>query len=150
MRAVVQRVKSSTVSVDGKVIGAVGKGLNVLLAVRKDDTASEADFIARKVMRLRVFNDENDKMNLSIQDVKGEILVISQFTLYGNCDKGNRPSYTESASAEKARNLYEYFVSKLRNDYSNRIEAGEFQANMLVDIINDGPVTLIIESRDKK
>lgn len=150
MRAVVQRVKRSTVSVDGKVIGAIGKGLNVLLAVKNDDTVSEADYLTKKVMQLRIFNDENGKMNLSIQDVGGEILVISQFTLYGNCDKGNRPSYTDSASAEKAREMYVYFIDKLKTDYNIRVEAGEFQADMLVDIVNDGPVTLIVESRNKK
>lgn len=149
MRAIIQRVEYSSVTVEGQVIGTIGKGLNVLLAVRKDDDTTDVAFLAKKIMQLRIFNDNNGKMNLSVQDIGGEILVISQFTLYGDCNKGNRPSYSNSASVEKARELYELFIEKLKNDYNLKVEAGEFQADMRVDIKNDGPVTLIVESRKK-
>ena len=147
MRAVVQRVKSSRVIVGERTIGSIGKGLNVLLAVKNDDEESDARFLAKKIMQLMVFPDYEGKMNLSIQDINGELLVISQFTLYGDCKKGNRPSYSKSAPAEKAKKLYEYFIEHIRMYYQNKIECGEFQADMNVDIQNDGPVTLIVESR---
>ena len=150
MRAVIQRVNSSSVSVKGKLVGAIGKGLNVLLAVKNDDDKTDADFLIKKIMQLRIFEDADSKMNLSIQDIGGEILLISQFTLYGDCKKGNRPSYSKSASAEKARELYQYFTNTIKSKYTNKIECGQFQADMLVDIQNDGPVTLIVESKDKK
>ncbi len=150
MRAVIQRVNSSSVSVKGKLVGAIGKGLNVLLAVKNDDDKTNADFLIKKIMQLRIFEDADSKMNLSIQDIGGEILLISQFTLYGDCKKGNRPSYSKSASAEKARELYQYFTNTIKSKYTNKIECGQFQADMLVDIQNDGPVTLIVESKDKK
>ncbi|MDX1358324.1 MAG: D-aminoacyl-tRNA deacylase, partial [Clostridia bacterium] len=108
----------------------------------------KAEYLAKKIMQLRVFPDENGKMNLSIQDVGGEILVISQFTLYGDCRKGNRPSYTKSAPAEQANDLYGYFVEYIESNYDITVKTGEFQADMKVDILNDGPVTLIVESRD--
>ena len=149
MKVVVQRVKSSSVSVNGKLVGAIGKGLNVLLAIKKDDNEIDADFLIKKIMQLRIFEDEESKMNLSINDVDGELLIISQFTLYGDCKKGNRPSYSQSASAEKARELYEYFIKTIKSKDSNKIECGEFQSDMLVDIKNDGPVTLIVESKVK-
>jgi len=147
MRAVVQRVKSSRVLVGERTIGSIGKGLNVLLAVKNDDEESDARFLAKKIMQLRVFPDYEGKMNLSIQDINGELLVISQFTLYGDCKKGNRPSYSKSAPAEKAKKLYEYFIEHIRMYYKNKIECGEFQADMNVEIQNEGPVTLIVESR---
>ena len=148
MRAVVQRVISSSVTVDKNKIAEIGRGLNVLLAVAGEDDEKKAEYLAKKIIQLRVFPDENGKMNLSIQDVDGEILVISQFTLYGDCRKGNRPSYTRSAPAEKAKALYEYFVSYIKSNYDITVKTGEFQADMKVDILNDGPVTLIVESRD--
>lgn len=150
MRAVIQRVKSSSVSVNKKEIGTIGPGLNVLLAVKDDDDNSDADYLIKKIMQLRIFQDGDNKMNLSVQDINGEILIISQFTLYGDCKKGNRPSYSKSASAEKAKELYNYFINTIKLNYSNKIECGEFQADMLVDIKNEGPVTLIIESKDKR
>lgn len=149
MRAVVQRVKSSNVSINGNLVGSIAKGLNVLLAIKNDDVINDADFLIKKIMQLRIFEDSDNKMNLSIQDVCGEILIISQFTLYGDCKKGNRPSYSQSASIEVARDLYEYFVKTIKSKYSNKIECGKFQADMLVDIQNDGPVTLIVESKVK-
>jgi len=147
MRAVVQRVKSSSVHVDGTCVGSIENGLNILLAVKNGDENNDAEYLARKVMQLRIFSDSEGKMNLSVQDTQGDLLVISQFTLYGNCKKGNRPSYSNSAPAQKARELYEYFIRTLKSNYPNKVESGEFQADMLVDIQNDGPVTLIVESR---
>ncbi len=147
MRAVIQRVKSSSVSVAGGVIGSIGRGMTVLLAVKNDDDESDARFLAKKVMQLRIFPDLEEKMNLSIQDVKGELLIISQFTLYGDCKKGNRPSYSQSASADKAETLYEYFIGFIKSNYANKVKSGEFQADMLLNIQNDGPVTLIVDSR---
>lgn len=149
MRAVVQRVKSSSVSINGKRTAFIGSGLNVLLAVKHDDTYEDADFLIKKIMQLRVFNDSEGKMNLSVQDVSGELLIISQFTLYGDCRKGNRPSYGDSAPIDTARELYGYFVENIKKRYGNKIENGIFQADMLVSIENDGPVTLIVESRRK-
>lgn len=148
MRAVVQRVKSSSVSVDNIIIGSITKGINVLLAVKKGDSKESAEYIAKKIMQLRIFSDRNDKMNLSVQDIDGEILVISQFTLYGDCNKGNRPSYIQSAVAEEAKVLYEYFINFLKYNYNNKVESGDFQTDMTVFIENDGPVTLIVDSRD--
>jgi D-tyrosyl-tRNA(Tyr) deacylase len=148
MRAVVQRVISSSVSVDNKKIAEIKQGLNVLLAVGRDDNEQSAKYLAKKIMQLRIFPDSEGKMNLSIQDIGGEVLVISQFTLYGDCKKGNRPSYTMSAPADKANELYDYFIEYLRHNYSNKIQTGEFQADMKVGILNDGPVTLVIESRN--
>ena len=147
MRAVVQRVSSSSVFAGGKPVGSIRKGLTVLLAVKNDDEISDAKFLAKKIMQLRVFPDNEGKMNLSIQDINGELLIISQFTLYGDCRKGNRPSYSRSAPADKAKILYEYFIEYLKTYYQNKIECGEFQADMNVDIQNEGPVTLIVESR---
>lgn len=148
MRAIVQRVKSSSVSVNNKVIGRISYGINVLIAVKKGDSKENVDYIAKKIMQLRIFPDKEGRMNMSIQDIKGEILVISQFTLYGDCQKGNRPSYSQSASADDAVVLYEYFINYLKNNYPNKVESGEFQADMSVCIQNDGPVTLIVESKE--
>lgn len=147
MRAVVQRVKSSSVSVEGKVVGCISAGINVLLAVKKGDNKEDVEYLAKKIMQLRIFPDNEGKMNMSIQDVGGEILIISQFTLYGDCTKGNRPSYTQSALADEAKLMYEYFISYIKSKYTSHIESGEFQADMTVDIKNDGPVTLIVESK---
>lgn len=144
MRAIVQRVKSSSVSVDGEVVGRIGKGLNVLLAVAPDDTESIAIKMADKITHLRIFNDDAGKMNLSLDQAGGEMLVISQFTLYGDCRRGNRPSFTGSAPPELAERLYEFFVQSVRN-LGFRTETGRFGAMMDVHIENDGPVTLLVD-----
>jgi D-tyrosyl-tRNA(Tyr) deacylase len=146
LRAVVQRVKSSSVSVDNKIIGKIGKGLNLLLGVSKDDTYEDAIYIRDKVLNLRIFEDEEGKLNKSLLEVKGELLVISQFTLYGDCRKGRRPSFIEALSGEKAEELYNEFVKLLREVLGN-VETGSFGADMLVSIENDGPVTLLIDSK---
>ena len=143
MRAVVQRVSHAQVKVDGKVVGKIEKGYLVLLGVKEGDTKKEADFLANKVVNLRVFEDENDKMNLSIKDVGGEMLIVSQFTLYGDASHGNRPSFTEAARPEEANLLYEYFCDKVRQEV--HVEKGVFQAEMKVELLNDGPVTILLE-----
>lgn len=145
MRAVVQRVKNSSVSVDGKKIGEIGNGLLVLLGVTHTDTEKDVNWLANKIKDLRIFEDESGKMNLSLEDIKGELLVISQFTLYGNCIKGRRPSFTEAGRPEIAESLYEKFLEKCRS-FNIKTECGEFGADMKVELLNDGPVTLIIDT----
>ncbi len=146
MKAVIQRVIESSVSVDGKIVGASNKGYMILVGVMKGDTEKEADLLARKVSTLRVFEDENGKMNLSILDIDGEILAISQFTLCADCKKGNRPSFTPSEAPEKANELYEFFCEKLKEYGIKRVEKGIFGADMKVSLINDGPVTICFDT----
>ncbi|AEB75746.1 D-aminoacyl-tRNA deacylase [Clostridium botulinum] len=146
MRAIVQRVKESSVSVDGEVIGKIGVGFNVLLGISKEDTIEDAKYIKKKIINLRVFEDENGKMNKSLKDVNGELLIVSQFTLYGDCRKGNRPNFVEALGGEDAQKLYLEFI-KMCKEELGEVETGEFGAHMLVDIKNDGPVTLMIDSK---
>lgn len=145
MRFVIQRVTQSSVSVDGTVIGKIGKGLLVLIGVAEEDTEETADKLVRKLTGLRVFEDENGKTNLSLADVKGELLLISQFTLYANCKKGNRPSFTEAGSPQKANALYEYIIAKCRENVPI-VETGSFGAEMKVSLVNDGPFTILLDS----
>ena len=145
MRFVIQRVTQSSVSVDGTVIGKIGKGLLVLIGVAEEDTEETADKLVRKLTGLRVFEDENGKTNLSLADVKGELLLISQFTLYANCKKGNRPSFTEAGSPQKANSLYEYIIAKCRENVPI-VETGSFGAEMKVSLVNDGPFTVLLDS----
>lgn len=146
MRAVVQRVISSNVKVDGNIIGSINKGINILIGISKEDTEDDLLYIRDKVINLRIFEDEKNKMNLSLLDIKGEILVISQFTLYGDCRKGRRPNFMEAEGGEKAKALYERFVGLLRES-NLKVETGKFGADMKVDIQNDGPVTLMLDSK---
>lgn len=146
MRAVVQRVTSSSVSVDGNIIGEINQGFNVLIGISKDDTIEDLKYIRDKIINLRVFHDENDKMNLSLLDVKGEILVISQFTLYGDCRKGRRPNFMDALGGDEAKKLYEEFVELLKTS-DLKVECGEFGADMKVSINNDGPVTILLDSK---
>jgi D-aminoacyl-tRNA deacylase len=145
MRAVVQRVTYARVEVDGAVVGEIGPGLLVLLGVAKGDTPGDADFLAAKVAQLRIFADDAGKMNRSVTEARGALLVVSQFTLYGDCRKGRRPSFDSAAAPEDARQLYEYYVDVTRRT-GLRVETGTFQADMAVSLLNDGPVTLIVES----
>ena len=145
MRAVVQRVSSSKVTVDEEVVGKVNKGLLVLLGVTHDDTSKDVDYIVDKVTNLRIFEDENDKMNLSLKDIDGEILAVSQFTLYGDCRRGRRPSFSDAARPDVANPLYEEFVQKVR-DLGINVGTGKFGAHMMVDLTNDGPVTMLLDS----
>lgn len=144
MKALIQRVKRASVSIDGKLYSSISSGLLVFLGVEKDDEKVNAEKLAQKVINLRVFEDENDKMNLSLKDVKGEMLVVSQFTLCGDCKKGTRPSFDKAASPQKAVDLYEYFIKCLKED-NIPVQTGKFRAMMDVELINDGPVTLWVE-----
>ena len=145
MRLVVQRVSEASVSVAAEVIGAIGAGLCVFLGIGRNDTEVGAALLAGKLTNLRIFEDEAGKLNRSVLEVSGELLVISQFTLYGDCRKGNRPSFTAAAPAERAQVLYEYFVRCLR-EAGLKVATGRFQAHMKVSLINDGPVTLLLEN----
>jgi len=146
MRAVIQRVSKAKVSVDGRVVSSISKGLLVLLGVSGDDTEADVQYLADKTINLRIFEDSEGKMNLSVNDIDGEILVISQFTLYGDCRKGRRPSFTDAARPEKAIPLYESYIKSLTNMGRNP-KTGVFQALMDVELINDGPVTILLDSK---
>jgi D-tyrosyl-tRNA(Tyr) deacylase len=146
MRAVVQRVRRASVTVDRRVVGSVGQGLLVLLGVGRADTEEDVAYVAGKIRNLRLFTDTTGKMNLSVAEVGGAVLVVSQFTLLGDCRRGRRPSYTEAASPERARALYEAVVERLRQDGLS-VQTGEFRAMMDVDLVNDGPVTVLLDSR---
>ena len=145
MRAVIQRVTRCEVTVDGETTGRIGSGLAVFLGVSSKDTEKEADYLADKVSHLRIFADDNDKMNLSVKDIGGKIMVVSQFTLYGDCRKGRRPSYNDAAPPDLAEKLYEYFVDNLK-EKGLPVATGRFQAMMEVSLTNDGPVTILLDS----
>ncbi|HJC65954.1 MAG: D-tyrosyl-tRNA(Tyr) deacylase [Lachnospiraceae bacterium] len=147
MRAVVQRVLSAGVTVEGETIGRIGKGFMILLGVSGEDTEETAGRMADKICRLRIFEDENGKTNLSLGDVGGELLVVSQFTLYADCRKGNRPSFIKAGEPEKANRLYEYFMDCCRQHVSV-VERGRFGADMKVELVNDGPFTLMLDSQE--
>lgn len=146
MRAVVQRVSRASVTVDSEITGKIGKGILVLLGVSAEDDERDAVYLIDKVINLRIFEDEAGKMNLSLADIGGELLVVSQFTLYGDTRRGRRPSYIEAAPPEKANRLYEFFVTEARQQIEI-VETGRFQAMMDVELVNDGPVTILLDSR---
>ena len=145
MRAVLQRVRQAQVEVDSRNVGKIDRGILVFIGVGRDDTLQDAEYLARKIVELRMFDDAQGKMNLSVQDVRGEILVVSQFTLYGDCVKGRRPSFDQAADPAKGEELYDYFVTQLRQ-YGCPVATGQFRAMMDVSLINDGPVTFVLES----
>ena len=146
MKFVVQRVKEASVAVDGKTIGQIGQGFLVLIGVADGDTKEMADKMVKKLLGLRIFDDENDKINLSLSDVGGELLLISQFTLYANCKKGYRPSFTDAGAPDMANEMYEYIIEKCREQF--HVETGEFGADMKVSLLNDGPFTIILDSAE--
>jgi D-tyrosyl-tRNA(Tyr) deacylase len=146
MRAVVQRVTHASVTVEGAIVGEIQQGLVVLLGVARDDSEADADYLATKIPALRIFDDERGKMNLSLKDVGGGMLVISQFTLYGDVRRGLRPSWIDAAAPEKAEPLYEFFIARVRRLLSG-VATGKFGAEMHVELVNDGPVTLVLDSR---
>lgn len=148
MKAVVQRVTQSSVTIDNKEYSRIDRGLMVLLGVGDDDTKKDADFLAEKIVNLRIFEDENGKMNISLKDIKGQLLVVSQFTLHGDCRKGRRPSFIKAARPEKANALYDYFVEQTQR-LGIETKTGVFQAMMDVSLINSGPVTLLLDTREK-
>lgn len=144
MKLVIQRVKHAKVEVENKIVGKIGQGFLVLLGVGPEDTKETADYLVQKLIKLRVFEDKNGKMNLALKDINGELLVVSQFTLYADCTGGNRPSFTLAAKPDKANELYEYFISKCEEE-NVKVDHGIFGAEMKVELLNDGPVTIILE-----
>lgn len=147
MRFVIQRVKHASVTVENEVIGKINKGFMVLIGVENDDTKAIADKMISKLVNMRIFEDENEKMNLSLNDVNGGLLLISQFTLYANCKKGNRPSFTDAGKPDMANEMYEYIIAECKKSVPV-VEKGEFGADMKVELLNDGPVTIILDSKD--
>lgn len=145
MRAVVQRVNYSNVEVKKEVVGAINQGMLVFLGIKEDDRIEDVNYLIDKITNLRIFEDENEKMNKSLKDIQGDILVVSQFTLYGDCKKGRRPSFTKAAKPEKAEDLYNVFINTLKG-LGIKPKTGKFQTHMLVNIQNDGPVTLLLDS----
>ena len=144
MKLVIQRVKHAKVEVENKIVGKIGQGFLVLLGVGPDDTKETADYLVQKLIKLRVFEDENGKMNLGLKDINGELLIVSQFTLYADCSEGNRPSFVNAAKPEMANVLYEYFCEECKKN-EIKVEKGIFGADMKVSLLNDGPVTIILE-----
>lgn len=149
MRIVLQRVKSASVSIEGSVVGEISQGFLLLVGVGPEDTSDDASYLARKIAGMRIFSDENGKMNLSIDQIGGKILSVSQFTLFADTKKGNRPSFTGAASPEAANQLYEEFNEILRREYDLTVETGEFGADMQVSLVNDGPVTIILDTKNQ-
>jgi len=147
MKFVIQRVKNSSVEVDNKIVGSINKGFLVLIGITHTDTKEIADLLIKKLIKLRVFEDENDKMNLALNDVNGELLLISQFTLYADCRKGNRPAFIDAAKPDYANELYEYIIEECKKQEIN-VQTGIFGADMKVNLLNDGPVTIILDSED--
>ncbi len=150
MKAVIQRVAYSSVKIDGREVGKTGKGFMIFLGVEQGDTKADADKLIKKIPVLRIFEDENGKMNLSCLDIDGEILVVSQFTLCADCSHGRRPSFIKSAPPDTANELYMYVVDELRKSGVKKVDTGEFGADMKVTLLNDGPVTIILDSKDLK
>lgn len=150
MRAVIQRVSQSSVSIENKVVSTIGVGLLILLGIEEADTKEDIDWLCGKISRLRIFDDENGVMNLSVVDIHGDILVVSQFTLHATTKKGNRPSYIKSAKPDIAIPLYEKFIKQLESEIAKPVKTGEFGAMMDVSLINSGPVTIIIDSKNKE
>ena len=148
MRIVIQRVSEASVKIEGKIISAIDKGFLVLLGIETEDTSADADYLIQKLINLRVFSDAEGKMNLSLSEVNGDLLIVSQFTLQAATKKGNRPSYIKAARPEQAIPLYEYFLSKTKSKFSGKVLSGEFGADMKVALVNDGPVTILIDSKE--
>lgn len=148
MRVVVQRCSRAEVRIDGVTVGQIGRGFLLLVGVTDGDSEAQADLLAKKVAQMRVFEDAEGKLNLALKDVNGAILSISQFTLYADCKKGNRPSFIRAARPETAAPLYDYFNARLRSEYGLQVETGRFGADMKVDFINDGPVTILLDSAE--
>lgn len=148
MRIVIQRVREASVKINDEIVGEIQQGLLVLLGIEHVDSELDADYLIQKLIHLRIFGDDEGKMNLSVSDISGDLLIVSQFTLFADTKKGNRPSFIRSARPEQARPLYDYFLSQLKKSFSGKIEKGVFGGDMQVELINDGPVTIIIDSKD--
>ena len=150
MRIVIQRVSNSSVTVNGKVVGAIDNGVMVLLGVTHEDNEQDATWLSKKLCSMRLFRDENDKMNLSVKEVAGEVLVVSQFTLFASTKKGTRPSFMNAAAPEKAEVLYEFFKRSIENELGNQVQSGVFGEDMKLSVENDGPVTITLDSKNKE
>lgn len=150
MRVVIQRVSEASVLIEGKTVASIQKGLLVLVGIEDADTQEDINWLTAKIAKIRIFGDENEVMNLSVQDVDGDIIVVSQFTLHAGTKKGNRPSYIKASKPEIAIPLYESFVQKLEQEIGKKVQTGQFGADMKVSLINDGPVTIIIDTKDKE
>ena len=150
MRIVIQRVREASVKINDEIVGEIQQGLLVLLGIEHVDSELDADYLIQKLIHLRIFGDEEGKMNLSVSDISGDLLIVSQFTLFADTKKGNRPSFIRSARPEQARPLYDYFLSQLKKSFSGKIEKGVFGGDMQVELINDGPVTIIMDSINKQ
>ena len=150
MRAVIQRVTEASVKVDGKITGAIGQGLLILVGVEDADTQDDIDWLAKKIVGMRIFNDENGVMNLSVQDVRGNLLAVSQFTLMASTKKGNRPSYIRASKGDFAQPMYERFCQALEKESGKKVEKGIFGADMKVSLLNDGPTTIIMDTKNKE
>jgi D-tyrosyl-tRNA(Tyr) deacylase len=147
MKLVIQRVKRASVTIDGQVVSSIGQGFMVLWGSTHEDTKEIAEHMARKLINMRIFSDEDDKMNLGLKDIGGELLVVSQFTLYADCKKGNRPNFMKAMKPKESNELYEYFLELLRKEIPD-VKTGEFGADMQVELINDGPVTIVLDSQE--
>ena len=150
MRVVIQRVNSVSLSINKEIYSSIGEGLLILIGVENEDTKEDAEWLSKKIVQLRIFGDDNDLMNLSLQDIDGEILVVSQFTLYASTKKGNRPSFIRSAKPSTAEPLYEYFIQQLSILVNKEIKQGIFGADMKINLVNDGPVTIVIDTKQKE
>lgn len=150
MRAVIQRVSKAVVNIEGNVHSQIGRGLLVLLGIEEEDVMEDAIWLSTKIVNLRIFDDEKGVMNLSVKDIRGNILLVSQFTLHASTRKGNRPSYIRAAKPERAISLYSFMVSKLSDDLEKNIQTGEFGADMKVELTNDGPVTIVIDTKNRE
>lgn len=150
MRIVLQRVSEAAVKIDNQVVGEISQGLLLLVGIEHEDEESDADWLIQKVIGMRVFSDSDDKMNLSIKEIKGEFLIVSQFTLHASTKKGNRPSFIEAARPEKAIPLYDYFCEQLQKVSEIKVQTGKFGADMKVSLVNDGPVTIVIDSKNRE
>ncbi|MDO5656163.1 MAG: D-aminoacyl-tRNA deacylase [Flavobacteriaceae bacterium] len=149
MRSVIQRVKHAKVTIDGKISGEIGQGLLVLIGFEADENQEDFDWMIKKIIQLRIFDDENGVMNKSVQEIDGEMLIVSQFTLHANCKKGNRPSYIRAAKPEIAIPLYEKFIAESEAVLGKKVQTGQFGADMKVELLNDGPVTIILDSKER-
>lgn len=150
MRAVIQRVSEASVTINGEIRSAIGKGLLVLLGIEENDTSEDIGWLVAKISHLRIFNDSNDVMNLSVRETDGEVIIVSQFTLYASTKKGNRPSYIKAAKPGTAIPLYESFIDEMKKELGKPVKTGEFGAEMKMALVNDGPVTIIIDSKNKE
>jgi D-tyrosyl-tRNA(Tyr) deacylase len=150
MKAVIQRVSQSSVSIDGEIVASIQKGLLLLIGVEEADTNEDVEWLSSKIVNLRIFGDENDVMNLSVKDINGDVIVVSQFTLHASTKKGNRPSYIKAAKPESAIPIYEKFILQIEKDLEKKIQTGQFGADMKVTLLNDGPVTILIDTKNKE